>query len=108
MSPDESWTRAIIPEDSPWEIIFLVRVKLEKSFMCIYVCTCVCAQWLQLSLTLCGPMDVVCQTPLSIGFSRQEYCSFRGSDPWIKPMSGVSPALQVDSLPLSYRGNLYI
>ena len=28
-------------------------------------------------------------------------------DPGIEPMSPVSPALQVDSLPLSYWGSLY-
>ena len=46
------------------------------------------------------------QTPLSIGLPRQEYWSglpFPSpghlSDPGIYPMSGVSPALQADSLP---------
>ena len=46
---------------------------------------------------------------LSMGFSRQEYCSGLSCppsgdlpDPRIKP---ASPALQVDSLLLSYQGN---
>ena len=50
--------------------------------------------------TFCNPMDCTCQAPLSMGFSRQEY--WRGLsfpppgdllDPWIEPMSPVSPAL---------------
>ena len=49
------------------------------------------------------------QAPLSTGFSRQEYwsglpCPPPGdfSNPGIEP---VSPALQVDSLPLSHQGS---
>ena len=51
-----------------------------------------------------------CQAPLSVGFSRQEYwsglsCPFTGDlpNPGIEPTSPVSPALQADSLPLSYQ-----
>ena len=56
----------------------------------------------QLCLTLCSPVDVVHQAPLSMGFSRQE--SWDGwpfpspgdlPDPGIEP---GSPALQADSL----------
>ena len=36
---------------------------------------CVSATSLQLCLTLCNPMDVAHQAPLSMGFSRQEYWS---------------------------------
>ena len=50
---------------------------------------------------------VACQVPLYMGFSRQEYwsglpCPPPGDlpDPGVKPSS---PALQVDSLPLSHR-----
>ena len=57
----------------------------------------------RLSATL---WTVARQTPLSIGFSRQEYWSglpFPSPgdlpDPRIKPTSAVSPALQIDSLP---------
>ena len=53
-------------------------------------------------LILCDPMDCGSSGPLSIGFSRQEYCSgepFPSSgdlpDPGIKP---GSLALQADSL----------
>ena len=52
------------------------------------------------------------QAPLSVGFSRQEYwselpCPPPGDlpDPGIEPVSPLTPALQVDSLPLSYWGN---
>ena len=48
---------------------------------------------------------VVCYAPLSLGFFRQEYWSGMPipstdlPDPVIKPLSPVSPALQVDTLP---------
>ena len=48
------------------------------------------------------------QASLSMGFSRQEYWgelpfpSPGGLNPRIEPASWVSPALQVDSLPLSH------
>ena len=58
---------------------------------------CPCSQS---CLTLCGPMTVACQAPLSMEFSRQEYwsglpCPTPGDlpDPGIKPMSLSSPAL---------------
>ena len=58
------------------------------------------------------PWTVVCQAPLSMRFSRQEYGSglpfaVPGDllDPGIEPMSCVSPALQVGSLPLSHWGS---
>ena len=51
------------------------------------------------------------QTPLSMGFSRQEYWSglpFPSpgdlSDPGIEPESLAAPASQADSLPLSHEG----
>ena len=59
--------------------------------------------------TLEIPWTVACQAPLSIGFSRQEYCSglpFPSpgdlSDPGIKP---GSPALQVNPLQTELPGN---
>ena len=52
------------------------------------------------------PWTLACQTPLSLGFFRQEYWSrlpFPSPgdlpDPGIKPASPVSPALKADSLP---------
>ena len=58
------------------------------------------AKSLQLSQTLQNPGTVAHQTPLSVGFSRQEYwsglpCPPPGDlpDPGIKPTSLMSPAL---------------
>ena len=49
-----------------------------------------------------------CQAPLSMGFSRQEYWSgLPCPPPGDLPNPGIeltSPALQVDSLPLSHQG----
>ena len=39
------------------------------------VCVCVCVLFAQSCPTLCDPMDVACQDPLSMGFPRQEYWS---------------------------------
>ena len=54
---------------------------------------------------------VALQAPLSMGFSRQEYwralpCPPPGdlSDPGIELMFPVTPAMQVDSIPLSHQG----
>ena len=53
--------------------------------------------------TLLTPRTVVCQAPLSMGFSRQEYWSGLPFPPVHLPDPGVkpgSPALQADSLPI--------
>ena len=69
---------------------------------CVCVCVYVCAKSLQLCPTLCDPiaLTVASQTPLSTGFSRQEYwsglpCSPPGDlpNPEIKPTSLMPPAL---------------
>ena len=59
-----------------------------------------------------APWTAALQAPLSMGFPRQEYWSglpFPSPgelpDPGIQPMS---PALQVDSLPLNYLGHLHL
>ena len=73
---------------------------IHVSIMCVIdPCT---YQWLQSCLTLCDPVDSAHQTPLSMGVSRQEYCSGLPCpppgdlpDPGIEP---ASPALQADSL----------
>ena len=64
-------------------------------------------QCAQSCLTLCDPMDCSHHAPLSMEFSRQECWSglpFPSPghlpDPGIKPTTLVSPALQVNSLPL--------
>ena len=55
----------------------------------------------QLCPSLCYPMD--CQAPLSMGFSRQEYCSgLPFPSPGDLPDPGIEPkfpALQMYSLP---------
>ena len=71
---------------------------------------CVCVHSVMFdSVTL---WTVTRQTPLTMGFSRQEYWSellFPPPGdlcgPWIKPKSPLSPALQVDSLLLSQQGS---
>ena len=64
---------------------------------------CVCVLVTQLCPTLCNPMDLVHQAPLSMEFSRQEYWSgLPCASPGNIPNSGTepwSPALQADSLP---------
>ena len=72
-----------------------MRVRMLSSFSCV---------WL-----FATPWTVVCQAPRSMGFSLQEYCSelpcpLPGglNDSRIKSMS---PALQVDSFPLSHQGS---
>ena len=48
---------------------------------------CVCAQ---LCLTFCDPMDVACQTPLFMGFSRQEnWSGFPFPSPGDLPNPGI-------------------
>ena len=78
----------------------------------MWVCLCVHAQSLSCVKHLATPWLVACHSPLSMGFSRQEYWS--GSpfpspedlpNPGIKPISPSSPALQADSLPLSHLGS---
>ena len=74
--------------------------------------TCVCAKLLQSCPTLCSLMGCSLPGSLSMGFSRQEYWSGLPGrpprdfpNPGIQPASLASPALQVDSLPLSRQGS---
>ena len=62
--------------------------------------------------TLCDPMDIAYQAPLSMEFSRQKYWSEYSfpspgdlSDPGIEPRS---PTLLADSLPSEPPGNIYL
>ena len=59
-------------------------------------------------LALATPWTVVCQAPLSMGFSRQEYWSglpFTSSGDLPNPgTEPVSPAWQMDSLPMNHQG----
>ena len=79
----------------------------------LFSCLAPAARSLQLYLTLCNPVDGAYQAPLSMEFSRQEYCSglpFPSPgdlpDPGIEPMSPGASALQADSLSLSHQGSL--
>ena len=60
--------------------------------------------------TLATPRTVVCQAPLAMGFSRQEYCSgLPFPSPGDFPNPGIEPrfpALQADSLPTELGGKL--
>ena len=51
-----------------------------------------CAKSLQSCLTQCDPMDCSLQAPLSMGFSRQEYCSRLSlPPPGNLPNAGIEP-----------------
>ena len=69
-----------------------------------------CCLVAKLCPTLCDPVDVACQAPLSMEFSRQEYWSgLPFPSPGDLPSPGMelaSPAWQEDSLPLSHLGSL--
>ena len=58
------------------------------------------------------PQTVVCQAPLSMGFSRQEYWSgLLFPSPEDLPNPGIepwSPALQADSVPFELQGRIFI
>ena len=78
------------------------------------MCVCVCTHAPSLSpVQLFGtPQTVALQAPLSVGFSKQEYCSGLPfpplgdlPNPGIETVSLVSPHGQVDSLPLSHLGS---
>ena len=92
-----------------------IECPMENTPHCCTICEswCVPACWVasvvQLSAT---PWTVAHQTPLSMGFSRQEYwsglpCPPPGAlpSPRMKPMSPGSSALQADSVPLSHQGS---
>ena len=93
---------------------------LSATFLLLYLaiytsCTCLCAQSLQACLTLCDHMD--CSPPGSFvhGILRARILEWVAKpssrdlpDPRINPASHVTPALQVDSLPLKPWGSRYI
>ena len=99
------------PSDKP-----TLRDKVITVIKCVCVCVCVrvlchfSPVWL-----FCNPMDhtpriIPHQAPLSLGFLRQEYWSgLPFPPPGDFPHPGIkltSPALEVDSLPLSHLGSL--
>ena len=70
---------------------------------------CLCAQMISCVQLFATLWTVALQVPLSMGFSRQEYCSgFPFPSPGDLPDPGIeptSPALQADSLPLNHLGS---
>ena len=70
----------------------LFNLLKKKNLMKISPTVCVHVKSLQSCLTLCHPMDLARQAPLSMGFSRQEYWS-GFPNPGIEPMSLMSPVL---------------
>ena len=77
-----------------------IWVKLDNCEYSSHFRLCVCAQLLSRVWLFVTPWTVACQASLSMGFSRQEYCSgfpfpspLDLPDPGIKPESPVSPAL---------------
>ena len=75
-----------------------VKGQCLVTYLAVLLC---CAKSLQMCLTLCSPMDLTCQAPLSRGFSRQEYWScytlLQGNlpNPGIEPPPLLYPALAV-------------
>ena len=88
----------------PWQTLWMAALchPLSLTSHHAYVCAHVCVHACALScVRLCViPWTVACGAPLSMGFSRQEYCSGLPfpppgdlSDPGIEPTSPVSPSL---------------
>ena len=88
----------------PWQTLWTaalchpLSLTSHHAYVCAHVCVCTCAlSRVRLCVT---PWTVACGAPLSMGFSRQEYCSGLPfpppgdlSDPGIEPTSPVSPSL---------------
>ena len=55
---------------------FRIRNTWCKGCVCVCVCVCVCES-AQSCLSLCDPMDLACQAPLSMEISIQENCHFQ-------------------------------
>ena len=78
-----------------WRLVCGVGPHLLSSFSCSVV-----------SNSFVTPQTVAHQAPLSVGFSRQEYCSgLPFPPPGGLPDPGIEPALQVHSLPLYHLGS---
>ena len=90
-----------------FKILFPYRSlqNIESSSQCYTVgFYCVCSQSLSRIQLFVTPWTAARQAPLFIEFSRQEYRSgLPFPTPGIEPASPENPALQVDSLLLSYR-----
>ena len=83
--------------EPPGKLLFASRSVLD-----------LCAQSLQFYPTLYDPIDHSCQAPLPMGFFRQYWSGLPCPPPGNLPNPGTelaSPALHVDSLPLSHWGS---
>ena len=82
----------------------LTRASRTHSVLSVYLLFVVYRSVMPISFVI--PWTVACQAPLSMGFPRQEYWSvllFPSLGDLPNPrMEPMSPALQTDSLPLSY------
>ena len=80
--------------ESLWKIQRITHVNVSDTVLCLVT---------QLCSILCDPMDVPCQVPLSLEFSRQEYWSglpFPSPGDLLNPrVKPGSLTLQADSLP---------
>ena len=63
------WLVAIVLGVTGLEIYFVSIRNMEVSSQ-VRACVLLPAKLLQLCLTLCDPMYIACQAPLSMGFSR--------------------------------------
>ena len=77
------------------------RVNMHQTLRCVCVCVCVCACACWLLSCVCNPMELACQGPLSMEFSRQEYwIGLPFPSPGYLPNPAIklkSPVLQADS-----------
>ena len=87
-------------------IVSILQVSrlMWKQVKVLEIVSCLPAKSLQSCPALCDPMDyIACQSPQSMGFSRQEYWSRLPCPPsGDLPNPGIEPrfpAVQVDSLP---------
>ena len=76
-------------------LAILMFKKIHHCILCECVCVYVCAQS---CLTLCGPMNIVHQTPLFMGFLRQESQS---GLPFPTPGDHPNPETEPESLAFS-------
>ena len=92
-----------------YNVVLVSGVQQSDSVMCMYVCVLSCFSCVQLFVTL---WTAACQALLSVGFSRQEYCSGQPfPSPGDLPDLGIvhgSPALKADSLLSEPQGSPHI
>ena len=87
--------------------------EFEIMFICLSFMVCICVLSLFSHVQPFGTSwTVACQSPLFMGFLRQEYWNRLPCPPprdlpdlETEPVSPVSPAFQADSLPLSHQGS---